>query len=292
MIGESFEDTILQILIGAAIVSTIVGVIKDGWMGLVEGGSILMAVVIIVAITTANNYKKEKQFQELQRKSDLSTTIVIRQGRTQTISAEDIVVGDIVTIESGKTIPADCVLIDSLDLQCNEAGLTGESENLHKSHVTQENYSSNPVPFVLQSTLAETGQAKAIVCAVGERTQAGKADRILDIENELTPLQTKLETIANQIGTVGVYAAILTFMALIIRLMISIFIQQQVAFMDFRNVTAVLNAFIIAITVIVVAVPEGLPLAVTISLAYSVSKMFKENNLVRSLHAAETMWRK
>lgn len=248
-----------------------------------------MAVVIIVGITVTNNYKKEKQFQELQRKSDLSTTIVIRQGQTQTISAEELVVGDIITIESGKTIPADCVLINSLDLQCNESGISGEPENLPKSHVTQENYSSNPVPFVLQSTLAEAGEAKAIVCAVGERTQSGKLDRILDIENELTPLQTKLETIANQIGTIGVYAAILTFMALIIRLMISIFVQKQVAFMDFRNVTAVLNAFIIAITVIVVAVPEGLPLAVTISLAYSVSKMYNENNLVRSLHAAETM---
>lgn len=149
MISEAFEDTILQILIAAAIISLIVGVIKDGWLGLIEGGSILAAVVIIVTITTANNYKKEKQFQELQRKSDLSTSIVIREGRTQTINSEELLVGDIVTIESGKAIPADCVLINSLDLQCNEAGLTGESENLHKSHVTQENYSSNPVPFIL-----------------------------------------------------------------------------------------------------------------------------------------------
>lgn len=102
-------------------------------------------------------------------------------------------------------------------------------------------------------------------------------------------MQCKLETIANQIGTVGVYAAILTFMAIVIRLLINIFVQQTVSFMDFRNVTAILNAFILAITVIVVAVPEGLPLAVTIALAFSVQKMFKENNLVRSLHAAETM---
>lgn len=82
MIGDSFEDTILQVLIAAAVISTIVGVIKDGWMGLIEGGSILLAVIIIATITTVNNMKKEKQFQELQRKSDLSTTIVIRQGIT------------------------------------------------------------------------------------------------------------------------------------------------------------------------------------------------------------------
>jgi len=82
MIGDSFEDTILQVLIAAAVISTIVGVIKDGWMGLIEGCSILLAVIIIATITTVNNYKKEKQFQELQRKSDLSTTIVIRQGIT------------------------------------------------------------------------------------------------------------------------------------------------------------------------------------------------------------------
>jgi Ca2+ transporting ATPase len=99
----------------------------------------------------------------------------------------------------------------------------------------------------------------------------------------------KLETIAEQIGMVGFYVAILTFSALVIRILIGTMLAGNAAFLSWANVMGVLNAFIIAITVIVVAVPEGLPLAVTISLAFSVSKMFEENNLVRRLHASETM---
>lgn len=127
----------------------------------------------------------------------------------------------------------------------------------------------------------QAGEGKALVCAVGDNTLAGKAQRSIDLENELTPLQKKLETIAEQIGMIGFYVAILTFIALVVRLMISIFLLKNTSFLDYNNLTTVLNAFIIAVTVIVVAVPEGLPLAVTISLAFSVSKMYKENNLVR-----------
>lgn len=137
------------------------------------------------------------------------------------------------------------------------------------------------MPFILQSTVVQAGEGKALVCAVGDNTLAGKAQRSIDLENELTPLQKKLETIAEQIGMIGFYVAILTFIALVVRLMISIFLLKNTSFLDYNNLTTVLNAFIIAVTVIVVAVPEGLPLAVTISLAFSVSKMYKENNLVR-----------
>lgn len=189
----------------------------------------------------------------------------------------------------GKAVPADCVLLSSIEMQANESSLTGETEPVHKSHVTQDNYSSNPCPFILQTTLIETGQGKAIVLAVGDLTCAGKANRALDIENELTPLQKKLETIAEQIGMVGFYVAVLTFFALLIRLAIKTYLSGTGEYFTSENGMLVLNFFIIAVTVIVVAVPEGLPLAVTISLAFSVSKMFKENNLVRRLHASETM---
>lgn len=120
-----------------------------------------------------------------------------RNGHQITVDSQELVVGDIVKIESGKTIPADCILLQSTDLSCSEAGLTGEPEPLHKSHVTADNFSSNPVPFVLASTLAETGEGRALVAAVGRNTRAGRAERIMDIESELTPLQKKLESIAN-----------------------------------------------------------------------------------------------
>lgn len=94
-------------------------------------------------------------------------------------------------------MPADCVLFSSIEMAVNESTLTGETVSVNKSHVTLDNYSNNPNPFILQSTLIETGKGLAIVCAVGDHTRAGKANRALDIENEMTPLQQKLETIAN-----------------------------------------------------------------------------------------------
>jgi len=199
---------------------------------------------------------------------------VVRGGSTKTVPFDDLVVGDIITIETGKTVPADCVLISSADLVTNESTLTGETEPNHKLHVTAQNYKSNPNAFLLKSTLVESGTGKAIVCAVGENTQAGKAERALDIEDELTPLQRKLDTIANQIGMVGFYVAIFTFSALVIKLLITTMMAGSTSFLTWANLSVVLNAFIIAVTIIVVAVPEGLPLAVTISLAFSVQKMF------------------
>ena len=154
---ENFEDRILQILIAAAIVSLVCGVIEHGWGCLIECVSILISICIIVSVTATNNWVKEKQFQELQAKSDKTSAIVVRNGVTTTISSEELVVGDLVVIECGKAIPADCVLLSSIDIITNESSLTGETEAMHKSHVTQDNYSSNPNPFILQSTLVETG---------------------------------------------------------------------------------------------------------------------------------------
>jgi len=142
---------------------------------------------------------------------------------------------------------------------------------------------------LLGSTLIQTGTGRGFVLAVGKHTRAGSAAQILDIESELTPLQKKLETIANQIGTLGVYVAVLTFIAMAVRLLVQIFYANSREISDKQNLADLMDAFIIAVTVVVVAVPEGLPLAVTISLAFSVSEMQKENNMVRRLHASETM---
>lgn len=124
--------------------------------------------------------------------------------------------------------------------------------------------------------------------AVGVNTQHGKTEKMLMGDQENTPLQDKLETIANQIGLLGLAVAILTFLALAIRGSITI-AQEQKPFFSVDTLNGLINAFILGVTIIVVAVPEGLPLAVTISLAYSVGEMFKENNLVRKLHSSETM---
>ena len=108
-------------MIGAAIISLVCGLIQHGLGGLIEGASILISIAIIVVVTSVNNWIKERQFQELQRKTDITTAIVVRGGITKTISMEDLVVGDLVVIEPGKTIPADCILVQSDDMQVDES---------------------------------------------------------------------------------------------------------------------------------------------------------------------------
>jgi P-type Ca2+ transporter type 2B len=186
-------------------------------------------------------------------------------------------------------IPADCVLISGTDIACDESAMTGEPDASEKTGLDEHSYSLNPNPFLLAKTLVETGQGKALVCAVGVNTRSGMAEEKLNIEEDETPLQYKLETIASQIGEIGVYVAIITFIVMTIKLIIVKAINDQQTLISVETLQSVVKFIIIGITVIVVAVPEGLPLAVTISLAFSVMKMKQENNLVRKLEASETM---
>jgi Ca2+ transporting ATPase len=142
---------------------------------------------------------------------------------------------------------------------------------------------------LLAKSTVLNGNGIAVVCAVGTHTFSGQAEAKLDIEDTATPLQCKLEIIANEIGKAGVYVAILTFVAMTINLIFAIALSSDRSLWELKNLSSIVNYLIIGITIVVVAVPEGLPLAVTISLAYSVSKMKDENNLVRKLEASETM---
>lgn len=195
-----------------------------------------------------------------------------------------------IVLESGKAAPADIVLLTSNEVIANESSMTGEPDDLHKSHVTEANYASNPNFCLLQSTMVLNGEGRGLILAVGSLTRAGMADSTLNIEKDLTPLQEKLETIANEIGKVGLYAALATMFVLLVRMVI--FATHAPAGEEWgasEYINETLDAIIIAVTVIVVAVPEGLPLAVTIALAVSVMKMFEQHNLVRKLEASETM---
>lgn len=167
--------------------------------------------------------------------------------------------------------------------------MTGEPEAVDKAPVTEQSYIHNPNPFLLGNTLVESGQGIAMVCAVGVNTRSGMAEEKLNIEEDITPLQGKLETIANQIGKAGVYVAILTFIAMSVNYAIATYLDSSKTLVSMTSLNKAVDFIIIAITIIVVSVPEGLPLAVTISLAFSVRKMRKEENLVRKLHASETM---
>jgi len=222
-------------------------------------------------------------------RSDVMSARVRRGDTLRTVDSEELVVGDLIEIEEGDTVPADCVLVECDELTCNESALTGEPEAMIKEVLTNENYRHNPCPFLLQGALVEEGSGKAIVLAVGDNTNQGRAGLSMNIEGDDTPLQKKLATIADQIGKLGTAIAVLCFIIVCVRTMLSIFWEQERSLTDNQNIADVLNAFILGITIIVVAIPEGLPLAVTIGLAFSVSKMQEENNLVRTMKSSETM---
>lgn len=186
----------------------------------------------------------------------------------------EIVVGDIIILQVGDMIPADCVIIDGSTLLSNESSLTGEAEDVKKSKEDD--------CFLLSSCLITEGsETRGFVIGVGLKSQWGKIKANLSTESINTPLQDKLEEMTALIGYIGIAAAFATFVALII----NIFVRGHG-----KNVaTGFIDAFIMAVTIIVVAIPEGLPLAVTISLAYSTKKMYSDQCFIRVLSACETM---
>eukprot|EP01100_Stratorugosa_tubuloviscum_P004637 TRINITY_DN2167_c0_g1_i7.p1 TRINITY_DN2167_c0_g1~~TRINITY_DN2167_c0_g1_i7.p1 ORF type:complete len:1023 (+),score=555.41 TRINITY_DN2167_c0_g1_i7:262-3330(+) len=279
MIWDALQDRMLQILIVAAIISIFLGVFaghdEAGW---IEGVAILLAVFLVVSVSAGNDYSKEQKFRKLSEVRDDKKIRVRRAGLETVISVKEINVGEIVLLESGDSIPADGIFIRGFDLTSDEAPLTGESELVRKNEDR---------PWLFANCRIMTGTGSMICLAVGPRSQWGRIKALLDTEQEPTPLETKLEDLADNIGKLGVCAAALTFVALTIQWAVQI-VRSEEAW-NWEQLADLVDFIIIAVTIIVVAVPEGLPLAVTLSLAYSMIKMMKDNNLVRHLSACETM---
>lgn len=277
LLFAAFQDPTLLILIAAAIVSLALGLADpahgdEGW---IEGGAILIAVFVVANVSAFNDYTKELQFRALEASSQQDErTSVIRDGGTQRVNPVDLVVGDIILLQAGDSIPADCVLVDSSTVMCNESALTGESDDLKKT--------KHKDCFLLSSCLVTSGEdSRAVVIGIGAHSQWGKIKANLVSESVNTPLQDKLEHMAELIGYVGLVAAIGTFIVMVI----SIWARH-----DGEDIVGgLIEAFILAVTIVVVAIPEGLPLAVTIALAYSTKKMYKDQCFIRVLAACETM---
>eukprot|EP00484_Ammonia_sp_Unknown_P011182 CAMPEP_0197073056 /NCGR_PEP_ID=MMETSP1384-20130603/210406_1 /TAXON_ID=29189 /ORGANISM="Ammonia sp." /LENGTH=1037 /DNA_ID=CAMNT_0042511881 /DNA_START=129 /DNA_END=3241 /DNA_ORIENTATION=+ len=312
---EELKDPMLRILLIAAFISTITGAIQhpaDGWIdglailmavvivvsvgginnyqkelqfrkqetgaiqhpadGWIDGLAILMAVVIVVSVGGINNYQKELQFRKQEAESKKKFCIVLRGGEEKQIAFGDVVVGDLVVLRDGFTIPADGIFVlGTENLKAQEAGLTGESRELSKNRFH---------PLLMKGTNIVSGEGLMIAVAVGDKTEWGRLMAKLTDDRDSTPLQDKLEVMGAHIGWLGIVVAVILFLVLTIYWAID---DQSNA------VENLLLFFIIAVTIVVVAVPEGLPLAVTISLAYSMKKMLCDNNFVRHLQACETM---
>lgn len=275
---DTFDDATLQILIVAALVSLAVGMYDDPTAGYVEGCAILVAVLVVSFVTAANDYQKESQFRELSAKTNESVDVVVRRnGVFWQIHVAEIVVGDVVCVETGDEIPCDGVIISADGLQVDESALTGEPVEVDKNIEDD--------PFMMSGCTVTAGTGQFLATAVGKNSQWGIIKSKLEKEQDQTPLQEKLDDMAALIGYVGIAAAAATFVSM---MFIKIFLNPT-ELKDISVFSYALEAFIIGVTIVVVAVPEGLPLAVTISLAFSTRKMLADQNLIRHLAACETM---
>jgi len=233
---------------------------------------------------------KDKQFVRLQSLVKDENIAVIRgkYGATQAVNIYDLVVGDIVILETGCRVPADCLLLDGLDVTVDESVYyEGENKASKKQVVSEDNFDQYPDPFLLSNSLVATGAGKAVVLCVGERSRRGLKEAKLDTESK-TPLQEKLQNLAGQFTKWGLIGAAAVFLALLVN-----FIIRTAAIPEYQTAGKIMlgisNMFTFAIAIIIVAVPEGLPLAITISLAYSVMHMKNDGLLVRNLDSPEMM---
>jgi Ca2+-transporting ATPase len=291
LIFGALQDKILLLLIGAAIVSIILGSLPytsdhpdTGW---IDGVAILIAVVIVVCVTSGNDYQKQKQFQKLDAKKNDRVVKCIRNGDQMQVSIFDVRVGDVLMLETGDIVSADAIFISGHALKCDESALTGESDPIKKGHIED-----GLDPFLISGSQVIEGVGNVLVIAVGVNSFNGRTMMALRVPDEDTPLQQKLEVLAGNIGKFGMAAAALLLLIGIPKYFIVAAVNKvDMSSPEFKKRVGsdIVRLIINAITIIVVAVPEGLPLAVTIALAYGMIKMLEDNNLVRHLAACETM---
>lgn len=281
-VWDALHDLTLIILMICAVISIGVGLPTEGWPeGMYSGVGILVSIFLVVLVTAISDYRQSLQFRDLDKEKKKISVQVTRDGYRQKISIYDLVVGDIVHLSIGDQVPADGVFISGYSLLIDESGLSGESEPVH---ISEEK------PFFLSGTKVTDGSGKMLVTTVGMRTEWGKLmETLTEGGDDETPLQVKLNGVATIIGKIGLAFAVLTFVVLVVRFLVEKALRKEFTDWSSSDALTLLNYFAIAVTIIVVAVPEGLPLAVTLSLAFAMKKLMKEKALVRHLSACETM---
>ena len=276
---EAMQDLTLAILAICAVVSVSIGVVVEGWgEGWYDGAGIVFSILLVVFVTAVSDYKQSLQFSDLDREKKKIFVDVIRNNRRQHISIFKLLVGDLVHLGIGDQVPADGVFVSGFELKIDESSMTGESGYSLKN---------DDHPFLLSGTKVQDGSALMMVTSVGMNTEWGHVMSALGQSDlDETPLQVKLNGVATLIGKMGCVFAVVTFSVLMIR-----YLAVKESLLEWSAVDALItvNFFAIAVTIIVVAVPEGLPLAVTLTLAFAMKKMMADKALVRHLSACETM---
>lgn len=289
---EKFKDPIIIILLVALVLSFAIscfhcfGPEQQGFSAFLEPLGILIAVLLATLIGFAFEVKAAKAFEQLNVVNDDVPVTVIRNSAVCQVPRKDIVVGDIVLLNTGDEVPADGTLLECTSLQINESTLTGEPV-ISKTTVEADfdDNATYPSNMALRGTTVVDGNGVMCVDRVGDATEYGKVNKGAQIENNVeTPLQAQLRRLAGVISKVGYTVAAITFVLLTIN---GLWNYHELTLLQMGS--ELLANFMIAVTLIVVSVPEGLPMSVTLCLALSMNRMLKTNNLVRKMHACETM---
>lgn len=302
LIWITYNDKVLILLSIAAAISLAVGLYQtfgisheDGeprveW---IEGVAIIVAIVIVVLVGSLNDWQKEKQFAKLNKKKQDRLVKVTRSGKTVEISVFDLLAGDVVHLEPGDLIPVDGVLIQGFNVKCDESQATGESDIIRK-RPADEVFAAiesgadlkKADPFIQSGGRVMEGVGTFMCTSTGIYSSYGQTLMSLNEDPEITPLQSKLNVIAEYIAKIGGGAGLLLFIVLFIEFCVRL---PSSPLSPAEKGQEFLQIFIVVVTIIVVAVPEGLPLAVTLALAFATTRMIKDNNLVRHLKACEVM---
>ena len=288
---EKFKDPVIKVLLFAAVLSLGISIIENEYA---ETIGIIFAILLATGIGFYFEYDAGKKFDLLNAVGEETQVKVIRGGKVHSIPRREVVVGDIVIIENGEEIPADGELLEATSLQINESSLTGElmvEKTINPDDFDPDaTYASN---LVMRGTTVTDGHGVMRVLRVGDATEIGKVARqSTEASEEETPLNKQLTRLASLIGKVGFTIAGVTFVAFVTRDLYAWFqihdsVQGWHQWMEVIQI--VLKYFMMAVTLIVVSVPEGLPMSVTLSLALNMRRMLATNNLVRKMHACETM---
>jgi Ca2+ transporting ATPase len=326
LMWDAFQDVTIVVLTMSGIVSVILSVTvgdhpDTGW---IEGACIIFAVFVVTFVTAINDYQKEAQFRSLNAVKEDEKIKVIRNGQPAEVSKFGLMVGDIVRVDLGDIMPADGIVFDEKELKLDESAMTGESDLLTKNADSPFLLSGTKVMEGLGRMLvicvgenSQAGIIKKLIQGKDKKKEKGEKGKPAPVtpaqnipatqqapldpnangtveqkeeyeEHGASPLELKLNKLTVLIGKLGTAVSILVFIILCIRYSVRMFVNDGNEWKN-KYISDYLQFFITAITVLVVAIPEGLPLAVTISLAFSVKKMLMDNNLVRHLDACETM---
>lgn len=288
---EKYQDPMVRILLVAALVSLGLSFVKNDFM---ETIGIIAAIILATTVGFYFERDAARRFSVLTQMSEDQLVKVVREGKVQEIARREVVVGDLVLVETGDEVPADGRLVEAVDLQVDESSLTGEMLT-NKGVVSEAQQTEGaatgeayPKDMLLRSSMVMAGTGRYVVTAVGDETEIGHVARqATEITGVKTPLNLQLDRLARLISKVGSAVAIASFVLFLGHDILTNDLWQGTDYVGMTEV--VLKYFMMAVTLIVMAVPEGLPMAVTLALALNMRRMLKSNNLVRKLQASETM---